>query len=54
MVGTAAQHPIIMGRTAAGKAYEYLNGKKVEKKIVIDVDMITKDNLNEININEWQ
>ena len=54
MVGTAAQHPIIMGRTAAGKAYEYLNGKKVEKNIVIDVDMITKDNLNEININEWQ
>lgn len=54
IVGTAAQHPVIMGRTAAGTAYEYLNKKKVQKNIIIDVDMITKDNLDEININEWQ
>ena len=28
MVGTAAQHPIIMGRTAADTAYKYLKNKK--------------------------
>ena len=54
MVGTAAQHPIVMGRTAANTAYDYLKNKKVDKNIIIDVDMITKDNLDKININEWQ
>ncbi len=54
MAGTAAQHPIIMGRVAAGTAYDYLNNKNVDKNITIKVDMITKGNLEEININEWQ
>ena len=54
MVGTAAQHPVVMGRTAANTAYDYLKNKKVDKNIIIDVDMITKDNLDKININEWQ
>ena len=54
MVGTAAQHPIIMGRTAADTAYKYLKNKKVEKNITIDVDMVTKENMDNTNINEWQ
>ena len=54
MVGTAAQHPIIMGRTAADTAYKYLKNKKVEKNITIDVDMVTKENMDKTNINEWQ
>ena len=31
-----------------------MKNKKVDKNIIIDVAMITKDNLDKININEWQ
>ena len=35
-------------------AYKYLKNKKVEKNITIDVDMVTKENMDKTNINEWQ
>lgn len=54
MTGTAAQYPILMGKEAANLAYKYLSGGKVPKKVAIKVSMITKENLDESKINEWQ
>ena len=34
--------------------HKYLKNKKVEKNITIDVDMVTKENMDKTNINEWQ
>lgn len=54
MAGTAAQYPIRIGKTAAETAYDYLAGKTVPKSILVDVTMITKSNLSDYDINEWQ
>lgn len=52
--GTSAQKPIEMGRIAANAAYDYLQGKKIDKNIVVDVTLITRSNLNEFDIDGWQ
>ncbi|NLU36168.1 MAG: sugar ABC transporter substrate-binding protein [Clostridiales bacterium] len=52
--GTSAQYPSYMGKISAEVAYAYLNGEKVEKDIVVPVTLITKDNLDEFEIDEWQ
>lgn len=52
--GTCAQSPKIIGKTAAEIAYQYRNGKKVERYISIDSEMITKDNLSQFEINDWK
>lgn len=54
MAGTAAQYPMEMGRIAAETAYDYLDGKEVEKNITVKVTMMTKENLNENNSKGWQ
>jgi ribose transport system substrate-binding protein len=40
---TSAQFPREMGRTAARKVYEYLEGKPIEKDVKIKVELVTKD-----------
>jgi len=52
--GTSAQYPSDMGKISAEVAYAYLNGEKVEKNIVVPVKLITRDNLDEFAIDEWQ
>jgi len=52
--GTSAQRPVTIGRTAAQVAYDYLNGKTVDKNIIIPVTLITKDNLDDFTIDGWQ
>ncbi|XME04266.1 sugar ABC transporter substrate-binding protein [Lachnospiraceae bacterium C1.1] len=54
MQGTAAQYPILMGKTAAETAYAYLNGENVQKNIYIKVSMMNSENLNENNARGWQ
>ncbi len=54
MEGTSAQSPKQIGKTVAEKAYGYLNGKTIEKSIVIPVTLITKENLEQYDINGWQ
>ncbi len=54
MAGTAAQYPIVMGKTAAETAYAYLNGEEVEKNIFIKVSMMNSENLNENIARGWQ
>lgn len=52
--GSSAQRPITIGRTAAEVAYSYFNGNEVDKKIVVPVTLITKENLDEFDITGWQ
>ena len=54
MTGTAAQSPKQMADTAINAAYKILQGKKVKKKKVISVQMITKKNVEQTDISRWQ
>ena len=51
--GTSSQQPVLIGKTAVEAAYRYLQGKPIEKDIMIDVIMITKENLKEFDIDGW-
>lgn len=52
--GTAAQSPITIGITAATVVYDLLEGKAIEKEILIDIIFIDKDNVQEYGITDWQ
>lgn len=54
MRATSAQSPIEIGRMAAKTAYNYLDGKKVDKSLSIPVKLITKDTLDHFSISDWQ
>ncbi len=54
MEGTSAQQPIQMGRISAQAAYDYLDGKEIEKDIVVEVTLITRENLDGFDIDGWQ
>ncbi len=54
VAGTSAQSPETIGKVAAKTAYDYLNGLAVEPYISIEPYMITRDNLNEYEVNTWQ
>lgn len=51
--GTSSQQPVKMGKKAVETAYQYLRGEPVEKDIMIDVIMITNENLNDFDIDGW-
>jgi ribose transport system substrate-binding protein len=44
LYSTSAQFPKEIGRTAAQKFYDHLEGKPVEKDVKIRVELVTKDN----------
>jgi len=44
LYSTSAQFPYEMGKVAAEKAYDHLEGKSVEKDVKIRVELITADN----------
>lgn len=52
--GSSAQYPATIGTVAAKTAYEYLSNKHVDKSITIPVKLITKDNLDQFEIDGWQ
>lgn len=52
--GSSAQSPIETGERAVALAYDYLEGKEVEKNIAIDVTMITQENLDLFEKDGWQ
>lgn len=51
--GTSSQQPVKMGKKAVETAYKYLRGEPVEKDIMIDVIMMTNENLNDFDIDGW-
>lgn len=54
MTGTGAQSPNQIGKKAAQAALDVLDGKTVEKNIVVDTFLITKDNVDEYGTDGWQ
>lgn len=54
VTGTSAQSPKSIGRAAAETAYRYLAGESVEKYISLPSTLITKDNLDNYEIDGWQ
>lgn len=52
--GTSTQSPGTIGRVAAETAYAYLDGQTVEPYISIEPHLITEDNLEYYEINEWE
>lgn len=54
IVGTVAQSPIEMGQIAVENMYNILNGKKIEKNIIIPISLINKENLFKYDEDRWQ
>lgn len=44
LLSSSAQFPYEMGKVAAEKVYEHLEGKPVEKDVKIRVELVTKEN----------
>jgi ribose transport system substrate-binding protein len=47
LLSSSAQFPKEIGRIAAEKAYEHLEGKPVDKEVVVRVELITKENVDQ-------
>lgn len=54
IVGTVAQSPIKIGQIAVENMYNILNGKKIEKNIIIPISLINKENLFKYDEDRWQ
>ena len=54
IVGTVAQSPVKMGQIAVENMYNILNGKKIEKNIIIPISLINKENLFKYDEDRWQ
>lgn len=54
MSATAAQFPSQIGQTVAEVIYRLLDGEKVEKKISVPVELVTKENVEQFSIDRWQ
>ncbi len=52
--GSSAQQPLAMADTAVAMAYDYLNGKEVEREVIIPVTLITKSNIDQFDLAGWQ
>lgn len=48
VAATSAQQSVLMGRNSAQAVVDYLAGKEVEKEIVMDTLLVTKDNIDEV------
>lgn len=47
LLSSSAQFPKEIGRIAAEKAYEHLEGKPVDKEVVVRVELITRENVDQ-------
>lgn len=54
MEASAAQSPTEIGKKAAEIIYRLLAGETVEKHILIPVELVTKDNVEQFDIDRWQ
>ena len=54
MEGSSAQRPISIANQALEMAYDYLDGKEVEKLVIVPVTMITRDNIDQFDLAGWQ
>lgn len=54
IAATAAQFPISIGQEAVEKVYQLLEGKKIDKDIVLPVSLIKRENISDYDISGWQ
>ncbi len=54
MEGSCAQQPLLIAQEALKMAYDYLDGKEVEKLVIVPVTMITRDNIDQFDLAGWQ
>lgn len=51
---SSAQQPLAMADMAVEMAYDYLEGKEVEKKVIVPVTLITRSNIDQFELAGWQ
>ena len=54
MDASVAQFPSRIGEEAASAIYDLLDGKKVEAYISVPVELVTKENVENYNVDRWQ
>lgn len=54
MEGSSAQQPVVIAEQAVAMAYDYLDGKEVERLVIVPVTMITGDNIDAFDLAGWQ
>ena len=54
MTATASQFPREIGRIAGENLYSIFNGNKVDKKVVVSVELIDSNNVSYYDIDDWQ
>lgn len=54
ITATAGQSPVGIGTTAVEMAYKLLNGESVDHLVLVDVVLITADNVAEFGTDGWQ
>ena len=54
MRASAAQFPSKIGKETADVIYRMLEGKAVERKILVPVELITRENVDRFGVDKWQ
>lgn len=54
VTGTSSQSPKTIGKTAVDTAYRILRGEAVDSYVKLPCQLITKENLDRFNIDDWQ
>lgn len=54
MKASVAQFPTQIGEAAAGAIYDLLEGREVEQYISVPVELVTKENVEQYNVDRWQ
>ena len=54
VVGTVAQSPLKMGDRVMEVIQDMADGKSYQKEITIPVQMMTKENIDQFDVNGWQ
>ena len=50
--GTIAEPPFFLGKAMVENAIKYLDGGEIEKMVILDNQLVTKDNVDEIKTRE--
>ena len=54
MMASVAQSPSQIGEEAGNAIYSLLEGREVERFISVPVELVTKDNVEQYNVDRWQ
>ena len=54
MLATSAQYPSEIGQNAVEQLYNMIEGRPVEKKIKVSVDLISEENIDKFSTKGWQ